>query len=392
MRSYFADLHIHIGRTKSGRPVKITASRNLTLTNILEHAKNQKGIDIVGVIDCQSPEVLEEIEGLMTAGRLDPLPGGGLLFEKETTLLLGSELEIYDENCRGPIHILAYLPSLENMQDFSRWLMPHMKNVHLSSQRIYVTGRQVQEKVKELGGLFIPAHVFTPFKSLYGKGVERSLEEVFHAEWIDAIELGLSSDTYMVADILELDSYSFLSNSDAHSTGKIAREYQKLRLKEASFSELKKALQKEEGRGIVTNYGLDPKLGKYYSTTCQMCFYHFPEYRKTCPVCGSNRIVKGVAERIQELSAPGTRRPPERPPYVHQVPLEFIPGIGPRTMKKLLDHFQTEMNILHRVRFEDLVQVVPEKIARMIMKVRTGALKVDAGGGGRYGSVAMEED
>ncbi len=94
MDEFFADFHIHIGRTKSGKPVKITASRDLTLTNILEHAKNRKGIDIVGVIDSHSPEVLDEIEVLRRAGRLEELADGGLLFENMTTLLLGSELEI----------------------------------------------------------------------------------------------------------------------------------------------------------------------------------------------------------------------------------------------------------------------------------------------------------
>ena len=38
MKSFYTDLHIHIGRTKSGKPVKITASRNLTLTSIIEYA------------------------------------------------------------------------------------------------------------------------------------------------------------------------------------------------------------------------------------------------------------------------------------------------------------------------------------------------------------------
>ena len=42
-----------------------------------------------------------------------------------------------------------------------------------------MTGLELQKKVKELDGIFIPAHVFTPFKSLYGKGVNKSLIEVF---------------------------------------------------------------------------------------------------------------------------------------------------------------------------------------------------------------------
>ena len=145
----------------------------------------------------------------------------------------------------------------------------HMKNIHLSSQRIYCDGRTLQEKVREMEGLFIPAHVFTPFKSLYGKGVKRSLTEVFDPQLIDGIELGLSSDTTMVSGIRELQPYSFVTNSDAHSLGKIAREYQVLQLAAVNFIELKKALHGQDGRMITANYGLNPLLGKYYQTVCE---------------------------------------------------------------------------------------------------------------------------
>jgi len=76
---------------------------------------------------------------------------GGIAYEN-LTVILGSEIEIYDEHCQGPIHVLAYLPTLETMIKFSAWLKKRMKNIHLSSQRIYETGRNVQNKVKELGG------------------------------------------------------------------------------------------------------------------------------------------------------------------------------------------------------------------------------------------------
>src|SRR5690625_5784853 len=92
-----------------------------------------------------------------------------------------------------------------------------MQNLTLRSKRYYRTVKDFQYKVKELGGIFIPAHVFTPFKSLYGKGVKKSLKEVLDPDLIDGIELGLSSDTMMADQILELHDYCFLSNSDAHS-------------------------------------------------------------------------------------------------------------------------------------------------------------------------------
>lgn len=384
LKNYYADLHIHIGRTESGRAVKITGSKDLTLKSILHTASSQKGLDIIGIIDCHSPEVIKEIGQLVQEEKMEPLPEGGLRFEN-TTLIPGSEIEIYDEHCKGPIHVLAFFPTLEIMKEFSEWMTPLMKNIHLSSQRIYCEGRALQRKVQELGGLFIPAHVFTPFKSLYGKGVEKSLTEVLDPERIDAIELGLSSDTYMVKGISELERYTFVTNSDAHSLGKLAREYQKVQMENASFQELAYALQEKEGRKILANFGLNPLLGKYYSTVCQECGER-GDHEKTCPKCGSRQFVKGVSERIRELTdLKKSFRP--RPPYIHQVPLDFIPGIGKRTIQRLIEAFGTEMAILHEASLEQLEEVVPHKIAHLIDLARKGKLNIEMGGGGVYGKV-----
>ncbi|QDQ01151.1 TIGR00375 family protein [Lysinibacillus fusiformis] len=387
-KEYYADLHIHIGRTLSGRAVKITGSKTLTLTRILETASARKGLDIIGIIDCQSPEVIEEMTKMINRGELQELAEGGLRFQ-ETILIPGSEIEIYDSNCQGPIHVLVYFPTLLKMKEFSEWMRKYMKNIHLSSQRIYCDGQTLQEKVRDIGGLFIPAHVFTPFKSLFGKGVYRSLTEVFDPQLIDAVELGLSSDTNMVSDIRELQQYTFVTNSDAHSLGKIAREYQKLRLKQANFSELKKALHEWQGRAIVANYGLNPLLGKYHQTVCAKCGEQLKTAATCCTVCGSVQIIKGVATRIKELSEP-IENVRERPPYIHQVPLEFIPGLGPKTMEHLIEAFGTEMTILHRVTVEQLEQIVHHKIAKMIDLARTGQLGIAVGGGGVYGKVQSE--
>ncbi|MBT2693328.1 endonuclease Q family protein [Bacillus sp. ISL-55] len=386
MQEYFVDLHIHIGRTKSGRAVKITGAKSLTFSNIIRHARDYKGLNMIGVIDSHSPEVLEEMEDLLTAGELVEHPEGGLNYGG-MSVILGSELEINDESTRGPIHVLCYLPSLQRMRIFSSWLENHLKNIHLSSQRVYVSGRVLQKKVKELGGIFIPAHVFTPFKSLYGKGVKDSLSEVFDADLIDGIELGLSSDTNMADQLAELHRFPFVTNSDAHSLAKIAREYQKIEMAEPSFRELGLALKQIEGRGIKANYGLDPQLGKYHRTVCAECMAYNPAYDQACSECGSFKKVKGVADRIQELkSSEGNLE--ERPPYIHQVPLEFIPGLGPKMLEKLMDHFGTEMAVLHSVPLDSLKQVIPEKTALTIDRARTGQLSFYAGGGGKYGKIS----
>lgn len=387
MKDVYADLHIHIGRTRSGKAVKITGSKSLTLQHILEAASHRKGLDLIGIIDCHSPEVIEEIEELTQSGELVELSGGGLRFQ-QMTIIPGAEIEIYDEHCHGPIHVLSFFPSIKTMKVFSKWMSGYVKNIHLSSQRIYCDGVTLQNKVCSLGGLFIPAHVFTPFKSLYGKGVKISLSEVFNPEKIDGIELGLSSDTPMVQDIKELQQYVFLTNSDAHSLGKIAREYQKLQLEEASFAELKKALQEVEGRAIVANYGLNPLLGKYHETVCGECYQKVNAGETSCPACHSKQIIKGVSTRIKELSSKFEHHR-ARPPYIHQVPLDFIPGLGPKSLEKLLQAFGSEMNILHRVAIEELAEVVPEKLAHYIDLARSGNLSFEVGGGGKYGKVKM---
>lgn len=387
LNEFYADLHIHIGRTSSGRAVKITGSKTLTLARILETASARKGLDIIGIIDCHSPEVIEEMVRMIEHGELQELKEGGLRFQ-ETTLIPGSEIEIYDQHCQGPIHVLAYFPTLELMKLFSEWMSQHMKNIHLSSQRIYCDGQTLQQKVHELGGIFIPAHVFTPFKSLFGKGVRRSLTEVFDPQLIDGIELGLSSDTNMVSHIKELQAYTFVSNSDAHSLGKLAREYQKLRLAEANFTELKMALHEQEGRAVIANYGLNPLLGKYHQTVCAKCSQQLSKEATICTKCGSTQIIKGVATRIQELSEdfPNKRN---RPPYIHQIPLDFIPGIGPKMMERLIEAFGTEMNILHRVTIDQLEQIVPHKLAHLIDLARKGQLAIEVGGGGIYGKIQV---
>ncbi|MFP7472047.1 endonuclease Q family protein [Niallia taxi] len=385
----FADLHIHIGRTASGKAVKITGSRTLTLLNIIEYASYQKGLDMIGIIDCHSPEILMEMDEYIAKGIMVQKTGGGLEMDG-ITIIPGSELEIYDDSCKGPIHVLCYMPTLTAMKEFSSWLSKYMKNIQLSSQRIYVTGKELQKKVKSLGGLFIPAHIFTPYKSLYGSGVKASLSEVFDPDLIDAVELGLSSNTMMADQIKELHSYTYITNSDAHSLAKIAREYQILEVEEASFTELEKALQGVDGRQVAENYGMDPLLGKYHNTVCLKCHKPLGEEEEVCSSCGHKNGKKGVAARIKELATAGDK--PSRPPYIHQVPLEFIPGLGKKTLEKLLHYFSTEMQIIHEAPYEQLAEILPTQVAEYIQAARAGKLSLTVGGGGRYGRVSNKND
>lgn len=380
-------MHIHVGQDLYQKPVKITASRQLTITNILKESSRRKGLHLIGIIDSHAPAIQEELQQLIQNGKAVELNEGGIRFEK-TTVLLGAEIEVYDQNCLGPVHVLTFFPTLEKIALFTNWLKKRMTNISLSSQRYYGGALQLQEKVKECSGLFIPAHVFTPFKSLYGKGVKRSLTEVFHPDLIDGIELGLSSDTYMADQITELHAYPYVTNSDAHSLAKIAREYQEIRMKNPSFTEFQLALQNKDGRKIMRNFGMNPKLGKYYATVCTDCFTKVAYQTKKCPNCSSRKIVNGVKDRIAELAGENQRnKQRKRPKYIYQVPLEYLPTLGPKTLERLLDHFQTEMNIIHHTSYQALKKVVSKDLATNIILMREGQLSIEAGGGGKYGRI-----
>ena len=394
MNEVFADLHVHIGRSEIGKPIKITAARSLNFANIAKECADRKGINIVGIIDCASPYVIEDIENFLKTGEAYEIADGGIIYKDKVCIILGSEIEtseINDEGKTGSAHNLCYFPSLKDIKAFSSEMGQHIHNMTLSSQRADISAYDLVDIVEKYNGVLIPAHAFTPHKSFYGNCTDR-LSKIFKEKFdkIFAIELGLSSDTYLADEISELETRTFVTNSDAHSLPKIAREYNKMLLDGISFKEVLKALKNEDGRKISANYGLDPKLGKYHRTFCEKCGKPIdgkaPVTR--CPDCDSSKITMGVFDRIEMIKDKETTKSPSfRPPYIYQIPLTFMPGLGGKTIDKLLNHFETEMNILHKLSEDDIESVVGKKIAKNIIAARSGNVKIQAGGGGVYGKL-----
>jgi len=394
MYEVFADLHVHIGRSESGKPIKITAARSLNFANIAKECAEKKGINIVGIIDCASPYVIEDIEKFLEAGEAYELEKGGIIYKDKVCILLGSEVETQEKGRKGKqgsAHNVCFFPHLKDIKAFSKEMSTHIKNITLSTQRSDVSGYELIDIVEKYNGILIPAHVFTPHKSYYGNCSDR-LENIFKEKYekIFAIELGLSSDTFLADTISELENRTFLTNSDAHSLPKIAREYNKILVEDINFEEVVKALKNQDGRKIISNYGLDPKLGKYHRTYCDdcECALETKEPVKLCPKCGGKNVTFGVFDRIELIKdKPKTKSPENRPPYIYQVPLNFIPGVGGKTIEKLLDTFETEMNILHKLTKDDIEAVVGEKVAKNIVNAREGNVRVQSGGGGVYGKI-----
>ena len=387
MYEIFADLHVHIGRSETNKPIKITAARSLNFANIAEECVSKKGINMVGIIDCASPYVIEDIENFLQNGEAYEIEDGGIIYKDKVCIILGSEIEtseVSDEGKTGSAHNICFFPTLNDIKGFSNEMRNHIKNITLSSQRADISAYELIDIVQKYNGILIPAHAFTPHKSFYGNCTD-SLKKIFKEKFdlVPAIELGLSSDTFLADEISELETKTFITNSDAHSLPKIAREYNKMLLNGISFKELVMALKAEGGRKIIANYGLDPKLGKYHRTYCEVCGKIIAGQAPVtkCDTCDSRNITMGVFDRIEIIKDKENSLSPEtRPDYVYQIPLTFIPGVGAKTLDKLLDVFGNEMNILHKVSKDDIEGVVGDKVANAIINAREGKMKIQEGG------------
>ncbi len=387
IKRYYVDGHVHIGRSRSGSPIKMAASSKLTIDNVIRAARYQKGLDGVGLIDAATIPVLGDIKQMIHESRLVEVAEGGFLAPTESVLLLpGAEVEL-----QGPVggaaHFGVFVGTLSALEELSRWLTFRQKNSTLSSQRTNASANELGAFVRELDGILIINHAFTPHKGLYGNCV-RHMSEMIAEEYVTAVELGLSSDTNMADRLSELSSFSFVTNSDAHSVSKMGREYHVLALPELNFTAYREALRHPEWRQIALNVGLWPEMGKYHLSYCQSCGLRFDEAIHYCPNCNETRIVQGVWNRLIAIADREESISPDfRPPYLHQIPLEWIPGLGSKKLELLFHHFGSEMNILNEVKLEDLVEAVGETLATEIDKARRGQLDFAPGAGGFYGQL-----
>ena len=214
------------------------------------------------------------------------------------------------------------------------------------------------------------------------------------------MNFGLSADTEYADRIRELANKKFLTNSDAHSLPKIAREYNTFEMENISFESFKKVLGYEEEKSksetenrtlnyIVCNNGMYSRLGKYNKTYCDMCECVSEIEDGKCKKCGSKKIVKGVEDRVIEIADGKSISPENRPEYIYKIPLEYIPKLGKKTKEKMLELYGTEMNILNKVSIENIEENFGKQIAKNIEIARNGNITIQNGGGGIYGKLIV---
>ena len=127
------------------------------------------------------------------------------------------------------VHHVVFVPDMEAAGRF-RDKLGAIGNIKSDGRPILgLDSRDLLEITLESGegSYIIPAHIWTPWFSVLGsKSGFDSIEECYGdlAEHIFAVETGLSSDPEMNWKVSKLDKYRLVSNSDAHSPSKLARE------------------------------------------------------------------------------------------------------------------------------------------------------------------------
>jgi uncharacterized protein (TIGR00375 family) len=223
------------------------------------------------------------------------------------------------------------------------------------------------------------------------------------------LELGLSADTSYADRIEELQNITLLSNSDCHSPWpvRLAREFTRFELAEATFPEQVKGILRQGGRKPTLNVKVYPDEGKYNRTACTRCFtqYSWEEamrMKRRCPEC-KGIIKKGVFDRVNELATwPEARHPEHRPPCIHIIPLGEIISLAlgmssPYTKsvqsewERIIDKFGNEVKVLLDAPMGEIKAVASERVAFAIECFRSEKIIRHPGGGGKYGTFELPE-
>jgi len=405
---FIADLHIHSHFSRA-------TSRSLDPEHIAIWAR-KKGITVIGTGDLTHPGWVSELqEKLIEAEnglyRLRPdlekrveggIPGS---CRGTTRFLLSGEIScIYKRDGKTrKVHNLVLMPDFQALSKLNERL-DRIGNITSDGRPILgLDSRDLLEIVLESSekAFFIPAHIWTPWFSLFGsKSGFDALEECFGdlTSHIHALETGLSSDPPMNRLLSALDGYILVSNSDAHSPAKLGREANLFDVA-LDYDQITGAMT--QGKGFEGTIEFFPEEGKYHydgHRKCQVSLHpkETRAYEGICPTCGKPLTV-GVLHRVNELADRGV--PELSKAYYSLIPLteilSEIVGTGPSTKRvmtayeDLLATLGPEIQILMETPLKDIERGGGILLARAVDRMRRMKVIRQEGYDGEYGLIRL---
>jgi uncharacterized protein (TIGR00375 family) len=389
-----SDLHIHSRFSRA-------TSKQLNIENLEKYAK-LKGLNLLATGDFTHPEWIKELKQELTED-----DSGILKTKNNFHFILQTEISlIYTQENKGRrIHNVILAPGFEVVEQITEFLKSKGRVDYDGRPIFKIPCYELVESMKDISEdiEIIPAHIWTPWFSLFGSmsGFD-SVEECFkdQTKHIHALETGLSSDPAMNWRLSQLDKYSLVSCSDLHSfwPWRIGRESTLFELKELTYKNIINALRTKEG--LEGTREVDPSYGKYHfdgHRNCRICMNPKDsiKIKNICPKCGRPLTI-GVLHRVETLADREEGFKPKDAKQFHSlIPLSEIistligsPIASKKTWEiynKLINKFENEFNILLETKKEELIKVVDEKIADAIIKNRENKIIIQPGFDGEYG-------
>jgi len=404
-----ADLHIHSRFSRA-------TSQNMDITEITRFAKI-KGLTLVGTGDFTHPKWVSELSEELIEVSDSSLYGSTKHPDSPVRYMLTAEVCTsfkVDEKSKR-IHHVIFTPSLETATQINDMLNRY-GNLGLDGRPFLdMSAAQLVEDVMQVSDMneVVPAHVWTPWFSLFGAfsgfdTVEDCYEDM--TKYIHALETGLSSDPPMNWRLSALDKFTLISNSDCHShwPWRIGREANVLELEQLTYNQVIDTLRKKDPKRFKYTIETNPAYGKYHWTGHRKCNISLPpqeamKYGNRCPSCG-RKLTRGVEQRIEELADRPADYTPENPiGYRRLLPLseiiKAVVGVSYPGAKKvwniynpLIAKFGDEYSVLLDAPEQEMAQIVEPRIAEAIVRVREDKAKVIPGYDGVYGELAILEE
>ncbi len=418
---FLADLHIHSKYSRA-------TSKEMDVENLNKWAKI-KGVKVLGTGDFTHPLWLKELKeklepaepGLfkvkkkshLRSANHDWLPNNNHHQDEGTRFLLSAEIScIYSKNGRTRrIHIVVLAPDfpiVEKINTRLGWIG------NLKADGRPILGLDAKELAKIVLNtsqdcFIIPAHIWTPWFSLFGSnsGFD-SLRECFdeYSQYIYAAETGLSSDPAMNWRWSALDRMALVSNSDAHSPSRIGREAN-LFDTELSYPAIIQAIKSKDSQKFLETIEFFPEEGRYHYDGHRNCKVSLApqeakKIKNICPQCGKPLTI-GVLHRVDDLAdRQEGDKPSQTIPFKKIVPLEEIiaeakgMGVGSKAVeeeyKNMIKHFGSEFKILFNVSPEQIEQASSPELAEGIKRVRQEKVQIEPGYDGEYGRIKIFKD
>ncbi len=406
---FIADLHIHSRYSRA-------CSKSLSPATVA-HWAQLKGIKVVGTGDITHPSWLQELEAALVEDGTGLLSLRSDLAEEVAAsvppscrfpvrfMLTGEVSTIYRSGERTrKLHHVIFLPDFASARKFAEKL-GELGTITSDGRPILgVDSRVILELLLSLdnGAFLVPAHIWTQWFSLLGaKSGFDSVEECFGdlASEIFALETGLSSDPPMNWRLSALDRYTLISNSDAHSPRKLARECNLFKT-ELSFDAIRAALK--SGEGFLGTIEFFPEEGKYHYDGHRSCGVRLsPSETRAlggkCPVCGKP-VTVGVMHRVEQLAdRPHNVSSPKGHTFERLIPLEEViaesVGAGPGTKRvqklyfHLLSKLGPELEVLRKADLEAVGETAGPAVGEALRRVRNEEVYIAAGYDGVFGSI-----